>query len=221
MGDIKVRLQVGLIVTMVMTVLSCETVTACWNPPPPRCPLPCTYWSESQQKCIDECPCPCAGCIPGVGCYEDCELDEHCCCSSDNSKGKCCQQGESCCNGNCCQYGCCENDLVNEFCVTRDCGCDPIGASCSGKTEKEAGPITAYSTSGTGSKCQVPQGEVLCYRWRPCKEAGYHTGEMCIVLDPDIPQGFCTAYLWPYCQDCVGTGEWYDFMTTSTRCVAP
>ena len=127
----------------------------------------------------------------------------------------------SCCNGNCCPHGCCENDLVNFWCVTRDCGCDPIGASCSGKTEKDAGPTTAYLTSGTGSKCKVPQGEILCYRWRSCVEAGYHDFEMCIVLNPDFPQGYCNTYIWPYCQDCEGTGEWRDSMTTSTRCVAP
>jgi len=121
MVDIKVRLQVGVIAIMIAMVLSCETVTACWNPPPPKCTQPCHYWSPSQQKCIDECPCPCAGCIPGVGCYEDCDWEHgwHCCCSADNSRGQCYKPDEhSCCDGRLCDLDECET-CVDGVCEDR------------------------------------------------------------------------------------------------------
>jgi len=144
------------------------------------------------------------------------------CCTDANSL-YICDINQTCCQGNCCQYGCCEEEIKDEmWCISRGCGCNPVIGGCSGKREREAGPTQVYYSSGTGSKCKIPQGELLCYRWRDCQQAGYHLYETCITIDPYFPQGYCTVWAWPYCQDCEGTGVWRDEFTTSgRRCVAP
>jgi len=181
--------------------------------------------------------CPDAGhcCGPGATCRGDhcCPTEwESCgsgCCDPNNCEecdgGQCKVCGgdpnKTCCGGNCCQYGCCEEELQDElWCISRGCGCNPVvGGSCSDKKEKEAGSTQVYYASGTGSKCRIPQGEVLCYRWRSCQGTGYHTNEICNVLNPDFPEGYCTTWIWPYCQDCAGTGLWRDeYTSNSERC---
>lgn len=142
-------------------------------------------------------------------------------CCTDVTPNYICDIDKTCCQGNCCQYGCCKEEIRDElWCISRGCGCDPaVGGGCGDKKEKEAGPTPIYYTSGTGSKCDIPQGKLLCYRWRSCLKAGFHQNEMCLLFDPSFPQGYCSAWLWPYCYDCEGTGLWEDeFTENSERC---
>lgn len=202
-------------------------VMACGGDPPgPDCP-PCAT-PDGQGGCILGCQCPCAECDVETGkCYEDCDVEHgfYCCCSSDNSKGECCQQGASCCNGRCCPDRCCEGETTEILCnKSNGCGCDPaVGGSCSDKKERQPAGGVAYYTygAGTGSGCRVYEGDVPCYKWRTCTEAGSHYMEMCWCGDPDVPECYCTAGLWPYCQDCIGDGEWETEPAPSYRCVMP
>jgi hypothetical protein len=141
-------------------------------------------------------------------------------CCTDITPNYICDINYSCCQGNCCKDGCCESEIEDElWCLSRGCGCNPIvGGGCSDKKEKE-NSSTVYYASGTGSKCRKNLGKILCYKWRSCTGAGFHADEACILLNPDVPEGFCSAWLWPYCQDCEGTGIWEDeFTENSQRC---
>ena len=193
MGNIKVRLLVGVFAIMIAEVLSCNRVSACWNPPPPACPQPCTSWDPIKEECINWC-CPCMGCVPGVGCYDDCVLeeDEQCCCSSDNSKGECCKIDEDCCDGTCCpNHKCCvDGDCIEGGCrptfdlvESGECGC--YAFECEGSiTQTWVWYCEEYDGGcPAGTECKQT-GTVLCYttRTKDC------TGE-CLVYGSECAFG--------------------------------
>jgi hypothetical protein len=157
-------------------------------------------------------------------CDSRCKPDE---CKECDGNGNCvstCDPGESCCNGSCCDsgsLGCCAGEVTEPLCETgHGCGCNPINVSCSDKTERQPAGGTAYITYGTGRGCRVDEGNVPCSMWRNCTGAGYHVGELCWCSNPLVPECYCTsAFIWPYCQDCIGEGRWYTTDTRSIRCV--
>ncbi len=99
-------------VLLIFSVFSGEAM-ACGGDPPPDCP-PCST-PDGQGGCIPGCTCPCEGCLPGVGCYEDCPTGENCCCPG----GWCYNPNEkSCCGSGLCDLDECEK-CVDGVCVDR------------------------------------------------------------------------------------------------------
>jgi len=188
--------------------ICCEGKKCCTQPDP--------YCCETDETCCDGTCCDSATekCCDDIGGDDDgycCNDNETCC------EGICCPEGETCCEGNCCPDGCCEYEVEIPWCTTRECGCDPVLGGCD-ELKERTNPTKAYWAIGTGSKCRIPQGEVTCYEWRWCEEAGYHAFQVCFYLGPEFPPGYCTSAPSFYCQDCRGAGEWYNFEVTSTRC---
>ena len=203
---------------------------------PPPCP-PCNHWDDQLNKCV--------GCDPSW-CEQACINDERCAgsprpccltCGGDPNKhccpaphnDHCCPNNKTCCQGNCCPKsvgpfsGCCEDETGEVLCETsQGCGCDPINVSCNVKKERQpasGGP--AYIPYGNGNKCVVFEGNVPCYQWRSCTQAGAHWAEICWCSNPYVPECYCSVFAWPYCDECVGTGIWRTEKGNSYRCVAP
>jgi hypothetical protein len=44
---------------------------------------------------------------------------------------------------------------------------------------------------------------------------------LCYCLNPNVPECYCTGGPWPWCQDCIGEGEWVNNTGVSYRCVTP
>ena len=173
------------------------------------------------EECVDGNCKVCGGepnqaCCDGT-CYDT--ITQKCC--RETTPAHICPKDHQCCQGTCCPGECCEGEYDEPLChQSMGCGCDPINASCSEKKERQPGDA-AYYAYGTGSKCKIFEGIVTCYKWRYCTEAGYHYAEFCWCANPHVPECYCTAYVWPYCQDCIGEGEWENNTAPSYRCVSP
>jgi hypothetical protein len=235
-GFISYLVVMSLFCAMAMATMTC--------PPAPKCYHYKTDWPGcdlgwncgSAQKCCDgDCRSNCGECC-GTGCCnldlcQRCVGNDHCEVCGGDINQSCCGgtcydlRQKTCCEGNICgSEGCCEGEIEEGLCyVSRDCGCNPVIGGCSDSTERQpAGGGQIYVAVGTtGPGCRADQGEVPCSMTRGCTEAGYHQFELCTFINPLIPQGYCTAWTWPYCQDCAGYGEWQIQTERSVRCIMP
>jgi len=100
----------------------------------------------------------------------------------------------------------------------RGCGCDPMVGACSDKKQLQH-KNPAWICIPGGSKICIDLDKVFCLEWRDCTDAGWSYAEICNVLDPLFPEGYCIMWPWIYCQDCLGTGIWHPVYVTDQICL--
>jgi len=190
--------------------------------PPPSCP-DCYTWNGS--ACVWACG---AGSCCGGSCCSNTCCNGVCCAAGQICCGGVCCDPAKCCNGVCysanqCYYngkcydslGSCKTDFGDPYCShVTGCGCDPINAGCGDKEQILPGSEYHFCPEEEGEGKRINLGPVLCRYTRACQEAGYRYMQLCYCINPTVPEGYCTAAPWPYCQDCVGLGlaipEYYD-----------